>query len=118
MGLGKEHLKLVVLGSKISKLGSVLMLHAAKAGAPFTEGWLAKATGPAKFLYGHACVILFEEADDLLIGKSGLFHSRYSLKLADFVPSLWYGRECVGQFNKLKSINYFTNAINMIVWHA
>jgi hypothetical protein len=41
---------------------------------------------------------LFEEADDLLIGKSGLFHSRYSPKLADFVPSLWYGREGAGQF--------------------
>jgi hypothetical protein len=48
-------------------------------------------TGPAKFLDGHARVSLFEEADDLLIGKSGLFHSRYSPKLADFVPSLWYG---------------------------
>jgi hypothetical protein len=32
----------------------------------------------------------------LLIGKSGLFHSRYSPKLADFVPSLWYGREGAG----------------------
>ena len=40
---------------------------------------------------------LFEEADDLLIGKSGLFHSRYSPKLADFVPSLWYGRQGAGQ---------------------
>jgi hypothetical protein len=53
---------------------------------------LAKATGPAKFLDGHARVSLFEEANDLLIGKSGLFHSRYSPKLADFVQSLWYGR--------------------------
>jgi hypothetical protein len=26
-----------------------------------------------------------------------LFHSRYSPKLADFVPSLWYGREGAGQ---------------------
>jgi len=42
-------------------------------------------------------VSLFEEANDLLIGKSGLFHSRYSPKLADFVPSLWYGREGAGQ---------------------
>jgi hypothetical protein len=25
-----------------------------------------------------------------------LFHSRYSPKLADFVPSLWYGREGAG----------------------
>jgi hypothetical protein len=33
----------------------------------------------------------------LLIGKSGLFHSRYSPKLADFVPSLWCGREGEGQ---------------------
>jgi len=60
---------------------------------------LAKATGPAKFLDGHARVSLFEEADDLLIGKSGLFHSRYSPKLADFVPSLWYGRQGAGQNN-------------------
>ena len=37
--------------------------------------------------------MLFEEADDLLIGKSRLFHSRYSPKLAYFVPSLllWQG---------------------------
>ena len=61
---------------------------------------MAKATGPAKFLDGHARVSLFEEADDLLIGKSGLFHSRYSPKLADFVPSLWYGREGAGQYKR------------------
>jgi hypothetical protein len=59
---------------------------------------LAKATGAAKFLDGHARVSLFEETDDLLIGKSGLFHSRYSPKLADFVPSLWYGREGAGHW--------------------
>jgi hypothetical protein len=35
----------------------------------------------------------------LLIGKSGLFHSRYSPKLADFVPSLWYGREGAGHIS-------------------
>ncbi len=35
-----------------------------------------------------------------LIGKSGLFHSRYSPKLADFVPSLWYGREGAGHIVK------------------
>jgi hypothetical protein len=58
---------------------------------------LAKATGPAKFLDGHARVSLFEEANDLLIGKSRLYYSRYSPKLADFVPSLWYGREGAGQ---------------------
>jgi hypothetical protein len=40
---------------------------------------------------------LFEKADDLLIGKSGLFHSRYSPNLADFVPSLWYGWQGAGQ---------------------
>jgi hypothetical protein len=41
----------------------------------------------------------------LLIGKSGLFHSRYSPKLADFIPSLWYGREGAGQANdKMKHI--------------
>lgn len=96
MGFSQELLELVVLGFKLSKLGSVGRLHAAKAGAPLIEGWLAKATGPAKFLDGHARVSLFEEANDLLIGKSGLFHSRYSPKLADFVPSLWYGREGAG----------------------
>jgi len=41
---------------------------------------LARTTGPAKFLDGHARVSLFEEPDNLLIGKSGLFHSRYSPK--------------------------------------
>jgi hypothetical protein len=96
--LSKEFLELVVLGFKLSKLGSVGRLHAAKAGAPLVKGGLAKATGPAKLLDGHARVSLFEEANDLLIGKSGLFHSRYSPKLADFVPSLWYGREGAGQF--------------------
>ena len=58
---------------------------------------MAKSTGPAKFFDGHARVSLFEEANDLHIGKSGLFHSRYSPKLADFVPSLWYGRQGAGQ---------------------
>ena len=93
MCFSQEFLELVVLGFKLSKLGSVLRLHTAKAGAPLVEGWLAEATGPAKFFDGHARVSLFEETNDLLIGKSGLFHSRYSPKLADFVPSLWYGRE-------------------------
>jgi hypothetical protein len=37
---------------------------------------LPKATGPAKFLDGHARVSLFEEADDLLIGKSDYFAFR------------------------------------------
>ena len=88
MNFRKEFLKLVVLNFKLSKLGRVGRLHAAKARAPLVEGGLAKATGPAQFLDGHARVSLFEEVDDLLIGKSGLFHSRYSPKLADFVPSL------------------------------
>jgi hypothetical protein len=96
MGFSQELLELVVLGFKLSQLGSVGRLHAAKAGAPLVEGWLAKATGAAKFLDGHARVNLFEETDDLLIGKSGLFQSRYSPKLADFVPSLWYSREGAG----------------------
>ena len=96
-GFSNELLELVVLGFQLSKLGSVGRLHAAKAGAPLVKGGLAKATGPAKLLDGHARVSLFEEANDLLIGKSGFFHSRYSQKLADFVPSLWYGREGAGQ---------------------
>ena len=48
---------------------------------------MAKATGAAKFRDGHVRVSLFQKADDLLIVKSGLFHSRYSPKLAVFVPS-------------------------------
>jgi hypothetical protein len=96
MDFSQEFLELVVLGFKLSKLGSVSRLHAAKAGAPLIEGWLAKATGAAKFLDGHARVSLFEETNDLFIGKSGLFNSRYSPKLADFVPSLWCGRVGAG----------------------
>jgi hypothetical protein len=110
--LSKELLELVVLGFKLSKLGSVGRLHAAKTGAPLIEGWLAKATGPAKFLDGHARVSLFEEANDWLIGKSGLFHSRYSPKLADFVPSLWYGREGAGHWGNTgeDTIHFFALA--------
>jgi hypothetical protein len=54
--------------------------------------WFAKATVHVKFLDGNSRVSLFEEADDLLIGKYGLFQSRYSSKLANFVPSLWFSR--------------------------
>jgi hypothetical protein len=112
MGFSQEHLELVVLSFKLSKLCSVGRLHAAKAGAPLIEGWLAKATGPAKFLDGHARVSLFEEANDLRIGKSGLFHSRYSPKLADFVPSLWYGRQGAGH---LTDIFAFSTLINVYI---
>jgi hypothetical protein len=100
MASAKSFFELVVLGFKLSKLGSVRRLHAAKAEMPFVEAWLAKGTGPAKFLEVHARISLFEEANDLLFGKSGLFHSRYSSKLADFVPSLWFGREGAGQLNQ------------------
>ena len=93
VGLSKELLALVVLGFKLSKLGSVWRLHAAKAGTPLANGRLTEATGPAKFRDGHSRVSLFEEADDLLIGKSGLFQSCYSPKLADFAPTLWCCRE-------------------------
>jgi nucleoside-diphosphate-sugar epimerase len=51
----------------------------------------------SNFVLDCLAASLFEEANDLLIGKSGLFHSRYSPKLADFVPSLWYGRQGAGQ---------------------
>jgi hypothetical protein len=47
----------------------------------------------------------------LLIGKSGFFHSRYSPKLADFVPSLWYGREGAGQTNNLHKV--LTNLVSI-----
>ncbi len=48
----------------------------------------------------------FEEADDLLIGKSGLFHSRYFPKLADFVPSLRYGREEAGHLRNVLGLEF------------
>jgi hypothetical protein len=41
------------------------------------------------------------------MGKSGLFHSRSSLKLADFVPSLWFCREGAGQKILTKLIEIF-----------
>jgi len=66
---------------------------------------LAKGTGPAKFLDGHARASLFEETNDLLIGKFGLFDKRYSPKLADFVPSLWYSREGAGQKHGLGRVH-------------
>ena len=77
---------------------------------------MAKATGPAKFFDGHARVSLFEEANDLLIGKSGLFHSRYSPKLADFVPSLWYDREggSQGTIRVNLFIIYINNTVHMM----
>jgi hypothetical protein len=37
------------------------------------KGSLIKAALKAMLLYGHTLVSLFEEADDLLIGKSGFF---------------------------------------------
>ena len=51
------------------------------------------------FFDGHARVRLFEEADDLLIGQAGLFHSRCCPKLADFVPSLWFGGDEAGHLH-------------------
>ena len=92
-----EFLELVVLNSKFSKLGSVLRLHAAKVGKPLVKGRLNEAARAEKFLDGHACVSLIQEADDLHIGKIILFYCRYSPKLADIVPSLFYGRQGAGQ---------------------
>jgi hypothetical protein len=40
MGFSQEFLELVVLGFKLSKLGSVLRLNAVKAGAPLVIGRL------------------------------------------------------------------------------
>jgi hypothetical protein len=60
---------------------------------------VTKAALTVKLFDGHARVSLFKEADDLLIGKSGLFHSRCYPKLADFIPSLWNGRKGAGQRN-------------------
>jgi hypothetical protein len=55
---------------------------------------LEECTSKGQLMHSHYYLAtkLSEEADDLLIGKSGLFLSRHSPKLADFVPPLWYGR--------------------------
>jgi len=68
----------------------------------------------SKFLVGHARVSLFDEANDLLIDKSGLFHSRYSPKLADFVPSLWYGRQGAGHYQSQFSLLIFKTFTRLI----
>ena len=67
---------------------------------------LTKAARATKLFVGHARVSLFEEADDLLIGKSGLFHSCYAPKLAEFVPLPWYGSEGAGQSTELRECKY------------
>jgi hypothetical protein len=59
---------------------------------------LAKAARAANVLDGYARFSLFEQSDDLLVGKSCGPHTRHSPKLADFVPSIWYGSEGAGQF--------------------
>ncbi len=48
-----------------------------KARAPFVQGVLPEATSASKLFDGHANVSLIKEAGDLLVGKSGVFHSRY-----------------------------------------
>jgi len=68
--LAEEFLEPYVLDFNFSKLGNILRLHAAKAGTPLVECRLTKAAGKAKFFYGPARGSLFQEADDLLIGKS------------------------------------------------
>jgi hypothetical protein len=57
---------------------------------PLVEGGLAKTSAATKFLDGHACLSLFEESDDLLIGKSCGLHIRNSPKFADLLLLLLY----------------------------
>ena len=100
-GLGKVLLELVVLGFKLLKLSSVWRLHNYKAETLHVNGRLTKAAKAAKFFDGYALVSLLEEADDLLIGKTALFHNRYSPKSADFVLLHWYGGQGAGHFGNL-----------------
>jgi len=57
-------------------------------------GRLTKAARAVKLFDRHARISLLKEAGDLRIGKSGMFRSHYSPKLADFDESLWQG--CYG----------------------
>jgi hypothetical protein len=46
-----------------------------------------------------------------------LFHSRYSPKLADFVPSFWYGREGAGHIgyrNDVELSEFLSSYLNSI----
>jgi hypothetical protein len=47
-------------------------------------GRLTKAGRAVKLFDRHARISLLKEAGDLRIGKSGMFRSHYSPKLADF----------------------------------
>jgi hypothetical protein len=38
----------------------------------------------------HALISLFEAAANVLTGNFGLIHSRYSARLAELEPSVWY----------------------------
>ena len=94
--LGQKFLELVVLSFQVAQLSRIGGLHTSKARAPLVKGRLAKAARAANVLDGHARFSLFEESDDLLIGKSCGLHTRHSPKLADFVPSIWYGSKGAG----------------------
>ncbi|WP_233252004.1 hypothetical protein, partial [Limnohabitans sp. Jir72] len=50
---------------------------------------------------------LLEESDDLFVGKSCGLHIRHSPKLADFVPSIWYGSEGAGHDVLLRACTQF-----------
>ena len=80
MGFIQEFFELFVLDFKVSKFGSSWRIHAAKTWSPLEEVYLANITGLANYIDGHTRVSLFEEANDLLIGKSWLFDSLYSPK--------------------------------------
>ncbi len=122
--LGQEFLELIVLGLQVAQLGRIGGLHAAKARAPLVKGRLAKATRAANVLDGHARFSLLEESDDLLVGKSCGLHTRHSPKLADFVPSIWYGSEGAGQdevlcgylFGHPSAVAAFTNLLKRIIF--
>jgi hypothetical protein len=64
-------------------------------------------------IYLRVFYLLFElstssQSDDLLVGKSCGLHIRHSPKLADLVPSIWYGSEGAGQGSAKQSLRAFT----------
>ncbi|PUE58532.1 hypothetical protein B9Z44_02295 [Limnohabitans curvus] len=109
---GQQFLELVVLSFQVAQLGRIGGFHAAKARAPLVKGRLAKAARAANVLDGHACFSLLEESDDLLVGKSCGLHIRHSPKLANLVPSIWYGSEGAGH-DKDQFALFCTPVINL-----
>ena len=76
VGFGQQFLELGVLGLQVPQLGCVRSLHATVLGSPFVKRGIAEPATAAQLLNRHPSLGLFEEANDLFVGKSALLHVR------------------------------------------